>query len=128
VFREISTGGHNDLQHATDVARAMVAESGMSDAIGPVAFNTRHKSPFLPVPGFEPSEPIAEQTALEIDVEVKRVMIEAQDCARQILRDHRATLDAVVRLLLEREVVEGDEVRRLLAAEPAPPALRVASA
>jgi len=128
VFQEISTGGHNDLQHATEVARAMVAEFGMSDAIGPVAFNTRRRSPFLPVPGFEPAEAIAEETAREIDVEVKRLMTEAHDRALQILREHRLTLDGVVRLLLEREVVEGDEVRRLLAAESSPPALRVASA
>ena len=128
VFQEISTGGHNDLQHATDVARAMVAECGMSDAIGPVAFNTRGRSPFLPVPGFEPAEAIAEETAREIDVEVRRLMTEAHDRALEILRQHRLTLDGVVRLLLEREVVEGDEVRRLLAAESSPPALRVASA
>ena len=106
----------------------MVAEFGMSDAIGPVAFNTRSRSPFLPVPGFEPNEAIAEETAREIDVEVKRLMTEAHDRALQILREHRFTLDGVVRLLLEREVVEGDEVRRLLAAESAPPALRMASA
>jgi len=128
VFQEISTGGHNDLQQATDVARAMVAEFGMSDAIGPVAFNTRSRSPFLLVSGFENAEPIAEETAREIDVEVKRLMTEAHERASRILRDHRHTLDGLVRLLLEREVVEGDEVRRLLASEPAPPALRVASA
>jgi cell division protease FtsH len=55
-------------------------------------------------------------------------MTEAHDRASQILREHRTTLDAVVRLLLEREVVEGEEVRRLLEAEPAAPVLRVVSA
>ena len=124
IFQEVSTGGHNDLQHATDVARAMVAEFGMSETIGPVAFTIRTKSPFLPVPGLERSDALAEQTAREIDVEVKRLMTEAQDRARQILRDHRATLESVMRLLLEREVLEGDEVRRLLAAEGASTSLR----
>ena len=126
AFHQISTGGHNDLQQATDVARAMVAEFGMSDAVGPVAFHARSRSPFLPVPGFEPADALAEETAREIDVEVRRLMTDAYDRALQLLRTHRRALDGIVRLLLEREVVEGDEVRRLLAAESAP--LRVASA
>jgi cell division protease FtsH len=127
VFHEVSTGGHNDLQRATDVARAMTAEYGMSDAIGPVAVRATARAPFLPVAGLETPDVIAEETAREIDLEVKRLMTEAHERALQILREHRATLDAVMRLLLQREVVEGDEVRRLLAAETAP-ALRIASA
>jgi cell division protease FtsH len=127
VFHEVSTGGHNDLQRATDVARAMTAEYGMSDAIGPVAVRATARAPFLPVAGLETPDVIAEETAREIDLEVKRLMTEAHERALQILREHRTTLDAVMRLLLQREVVEGDEVRRLLAAETAP-ALRIASA
>jgi cell division protease FtsH len=127
VSQEVSTGGHNDLQRATDVARAMVAEYGMSDVIGPVAVGTRGHAPFLAVPGMERPDAIAEQTTREIDLEVKHLMTEAHDRAVQILRDHRPTLDAVIRLLLEREVVDGDEVRRLLAVETAP-GLRLASA
>jgi cell division protease FtsH len=117
VFHEISTGGHNDLQRATEVARAMVAEYGMSDTIGPVAAAPRAYAPFLPVQGTERTDSLAEQTAREIDLEVKRLMTEAHGRAVQILRDHRTTLDAVMRLLLEREVVEGEDVRKLLAAE-----------
>ena len=104
----------------------MVAQYGMSEVVGPVAFNTRNRAPFLPVPGMENIETVAEETAREIDVEVKRLMIEAHDNAVHVLREHRTTLDAVVRLLLDREVVEGDEVRRLLESETAP-ALRAAS-
>jgi cell division protease FtsH len=126
VFREITTGGHNDLQHATEVARAMVAEYGMSDALGPVAFTTGKRAPFLPVPGVEAVDTVAEQTAREIDLEVKRLMMSAYQRASQIVREHRSTLDAVVRLLLEREVMSGDEVRRLLEAEAAAAALTVA--
>jgi cell division protease FtsH len=127
AFQEISTGGHNDLQHATELARAMVAEFGMSDALGPVALNRHRRSPFLPTPGFDNSETLAEETAREIDVEVKRLMTEAYDRALQVLREHQGVLDGVVRLLLEREVVDGDEVRQLLAAGASPPALRLAS-
>jgi cell division protease FtsH len=117
-FQEVSTGAHNDLQHATEVARAMVAQFGMSEALGPVALNTRAHSPFLPVSGLEPSDLVAEQTAREVDLEVKRLMTEAEETALRVLREHRKALDEVIGLLLKREVVEGDEVRRLLAADP----------
>jgi cell division protease FtsH len=128
VFQEASTGGHNDLQRATEVARAMVAQFGMSDALGPVAFDIHRRSQFLPGPGFERAEPIAEETAREIDLEVKRLMTQADERALQILRQHRSTLDAVVRLLLEHEVVDGADVRRLVAGAVSAPAPRALSA
>jgi cell division protease FtsH len=115
LFREISTGGQNDLQRATDVARSMVTQYGMSDALGPVALDRHGRPPFLPVPGVEPTaDAVAEQTRREIDVEVKRLMTGAHDRAVGVLRDHRAALDAVMRRLLDREVLEGDEVRSLV--------------
>jgi len=117
AFQDVSTGGHHDLRQATDMARAMVGELGMSDAIGPVAVTTTRRAPFLAVPGIEHGDTIAEQTAREVDLEVKRLMTEAESLALQTLREHRVTLDAVARLLLEREVVTGDDVRRLLDAE-----------
>jgi cell division protease FtsH len=113
VFQEISTGGHNDLRRASDMARAMVAEYGMSDMIGPVATGTREPAPFLQPPGPR-AEPLAEQTAREIDLEVKRLMIEAYAVARSVLGEHRGALDEISRRLLAREVVDGDEVRRLV--------------
>ena len=123
MFKEVSTGAQNDLHHATEVARAMVAEYGMSDVIGPVTVMTRPRTPFLPVPGWEGSGTAAEETSREVDLEVKKLMTEADETAASILREHRTTLDAVVRLLLEREVVEGDDVRRLLASEMRPAVL-----
>jgi cell division protease FtsH len=118
VFHEISTGAQNDLLQATHVARAMVAEYGMSDVLGPVAIDNGARSPFLPEPGRQKGDQVAaEETAREVDLEVKRLMTDANESAAAILREHRDTLDAVVRLLLEHEVVDGEEVRRLLAAE-----------
>jgi cell division protease FtsH len=115
VFHEISTGGQNDLLRATEMARAMVTQYGMSDALGPVTLDRPGRAPFLPVPGMESAtEALAEQTAREIDVEVKRLMTEAQEEAVRVLRAHRAALDAVMRKLLEREVVEGADVRSLV--------------
>ena len=115
VFQEVSTGGQNDLLRATEVARAMVTQYGMTDALGPVALDRPDRAPFLPAPGMKPrTDTLAEQTAREIDVEVKRLMTEASDRAVTVLREHRAALDAVMHRLLEREVVEGAEVRNLL--------------
>jgi cell division protease FtsH len=117
VFHEVSTGGHNDLRRATDVARAMVAEYGMSDEIGPVAVDGRVRAPFLQAPGTE-APPLAEATARGIDLEVKRLMIDAHDSALSVLRVRRAALDKIIGRLLDREVVEGEEVRSVLASAP----------
>jgi cell division protease FtsH len=115
VFQEVSTGGQNDLQRATDVARSMVTQYGMSDALGPVALDRRSRPLFLQVPGIDTTaEPLAEETSREIDLEVKRLMTEAYATAVRLLREHRPALDAIMRRLLEREVVEGDEVRSVL--------------
>ena len=113
VFQEISTGAQNDLQRATDLARSMVAEYGMSEVLGPVAFKGRSRLRFLDVPGIEP-EPFAEETARQIDAEIKHLVVEAHTRASGILHERRAILDAVARQLMEREVVEGAEVRALI--------------
>jgi cell division protease FtsH len=113
VFQEMTTGGQNDLQHATEVARAMIAQYGMSEHLGPVALPAT-RARFLDGGGVERVDTVSEETARAIDREVKQLMIEAHERAVDILRQHRSTLDAVVQLLLAREVVEGSEVRRLL--------------
>jgi cell division protease FtsH len=115
VFQEVSTGGQHDLERATDVARSMVTQYGMSDTLGPVALDRRSRPLFLPIPGVDTTmEPRAEQTSREIDVEVKRLMTEAHQAAIGVLREHRPALDAIMRRLLDREVVEGDEVRSVV--------------
>jgi cell division protease FtsH len=119
VHHEISTGAHNDLQRASDVARSMVSELGMSDTLGPVAFNTRSRSPFLPVANAELPETVSEETAREIDLEVKRLMTDAHAVALRVLQAHRPALDRVVQLLLDREVVDGDELRAAIAGRDA---------
>jgi cell division protease FtsH len=113
VFQEISTGAQNDLQRATDLARSMVAEYGMSDKLGPVAFKGRSRQRFLEVPGLEP-EPFAEDTAQQIDAEIKQLAVEAHTRARDILGDRRSVLSTLARRLMEQEVVDGAEVRALI--------------
>ncbi len=114
VFGEVSTGAQNDLQHATDLARSMAAEYGMSETLGPVAFGPRRRAAFLDVPGLEP-RPFAEDTARQIDAEIKQRVVEAHARAAGILAERRDVLDALARELMEHEVVEGPEVRALVA-------------
>jgi cell division protease FtsH len=120
---EISTGAQNDLQRATDIARAMVTEWGMSDTLGAVNYDGHKRSKFLDIPIGPERGAYAEDTARLIDAEVKRIMTEAHVEARRILSARRDSLEAVTRRLLEIEVMEGDDLRAVmgLLPEPAPP-------
>src|SRR3954468_3081080 len=111
---EISTGAQNDLQRATDIARAMVTEFGMSDALGLVNLDGNKRNRFLDIPMPNDRGQYAEETAEQIDHEIKRLVTDAHNKARQILSDHRDQLETVTRRLLEVEVMEGDELRALL--------------
>ena len=115
VFDEVSTGAQNDLQRATDLARAMVAEYGMSGTLGPVAFGDPRRSAFLDIPGFEP-RPFAEETARQIDTEIRQLVVDAHSRALDLLRTRRHALDTLAKRLLEREVVDGAEVRAIVGA------------
>jgi len=111
---EISTGAQNDLQRATDLARAMVTEWGMSDRVGVVHFDQGRRNRFLDVPLPPERGPYSEDTARLIDEEVKQLVTAAHDEARKILKEQRGALERVTRALLEREVVEAEEFLRLL--------------
>jgi cell division protease FtsH len=111
---EISTGAQNDLQRATDIARAMVTEFGMSDELGAVNYEGQKRSRFLDLPAMPERGVYAEVTAEKIDAEIKRLLTEAHDKAREILSSHRGKLEDVARRLLEIEVMEGDELRRII--------------
>jgi cell division protease FtsH len=115
---EISTGAQNDLQRATDIARAMVTEWGMSDTLGAINYDGHKRSKFLDIPIGPERGAYAEDTAKAIDAEVKRIMGDAHGDARRILSGRREMLETVTRRLLEQEVMEGDELRRLLSLPP----------
>jgi cell division protease FtsH len=112
---EISTGAQNDLQRVSDLARSMVTEFGMSDAVGAINFSGQKRGRFIDIGMPSERGPYAEQTAELIDSEVKRIITEAHQLARQILTEHRGHLEMVTRRLLDKEVMEGDELRVLLA-------------
>jgi cell division protease FtsH len=119
AFNEISTGAQNDLQRATDIARAMVTEYGMSDSLGAVSYNGHRRATFLDIPIGPERGNYAEETALKIDLEVKRILSEAHETSRRILRDYRGTLDRLSERLLDKEVIEGDELKAIIG--PLPP-------
>jgi len=118
---EISTGAQNDLQRATDIARAMVTEFGMSDSLGAVNYDGHKRARFLDIPFPQERGLYGEETAQKIDVEVKRIVTDAHQTARRILTEKRPQLETVTRRLLEIEVMEGDELRQLLGTAPPPP-------
>jgi cell division protease FtsH len=109
-----STGAANDLAGATDLATKMVREFGLSDKLGPVGY-PEGGSVFLGSggPGMS-SRPFAEQTQAEIDVEVSRLLREAEKTAVDLIRAHRAELDKLVALLLEMETVDGAAVYQIV--------------
>jgi len=113
---EIATGAQNDLQRASDLARAMVTEFGMSDAVGAINYSATKRSRFIDVGMPNERGPYAERTAELIDSEVKRIITESHELARRLLADRREPLATGTRRLLEKEVMEGDELRAILAA------------
>ncbi len=114
VFGDVSTGAENDLQRATDIAHAMVAEYGMSDVLGLVTYDRPRQPMFLPE-NYAPPKAYSETKATQIDEEISRVMAEAHERVRKILTERREVLDDLARLLTEKEIIEGEELRKMLA-------------
>jgi cell division protease FtsH len=112
---EISTGAQNDLQRATDIARAMVTQFGMSDEMGTVHYDPPRRSAYLDIPMGPERGAYGEETAQRIDAEVKRLLDDAHDRARQLITDRRHLLEIITRRLLEKEVIEGSELKELIA-------------
>jgi cell division protease FtsH len=118
VLGHMSTGAGNDLERATDLARKMVCEWGMSEKLGPLTFGKREEMIFL---GKEIAQhqDYSEQTAQEIDQEVRRFIIEAYERAKELVKARIGALHALAASLLEREVLEGPEVDVIITGAPA---------
>ena len=121
---EISTGAQNDLQRATDIARAMVTQFGMSEELGTVNYEGARRPTFLDLQVGPQRGPYGEDTAQRIDAEVKRLLDDAHDRARQVIGERRSLLETVTRRLLEKEVIEGEELRALIAEAAKPIGVR----
>jgi cell division protease FtsH len=114
IFDEVSTGAHDDLSKSTDIARSMVKEFGMSEKLGQITFEKERRSMFLEVtPGFS-SRDYSDETAREIDNEMKRIVENTYNLVKSTLTGNRDLLETVAKILLEKEVLEGEELRRLI--------------
>jgi len=115
IFEETSTGASNDLEQATEIARRMVMEFGMSAKLGRVNYRESKRSPFLRGSIQGGGETIhAEQTIREIDLEVRRVVDENMELARDILRTRREALERITKELIDRETMSSEELQTIL--------------
>jgi len=108
VFGFATTGAQDDLKKATEIARRMVMEFGMSPRVGPI--NIAENGPRFLAPAFRRSEDVSEETEVTIDREVKSILLQGQQRARGILTEHREDLDVLADLLLERENLSGRDL------------------
>jgi cell division protease FtsH len=113
IFEDISTGAHNDLARATDIARSMVKEYGMSPKVGQVYFAREKRNQFLNIP-MEGAVDYSEATAEIIDSEVRDIVNQQYARALEILQQKREVLDKGAELLLEKEKIEGTELQALM--------------
>jgi cell division protease FtsH len=114
IFNEISTGAQNDLQRAAIIARSMVTEYGMTEKFGPLTFEKERRPMFLDLGLPQGSKEYSEDTAREIDQEVKRLVDDSYQKVRGILGANQDKLKVLAAALLEKETIEGEEIRKIL--------------
>jgi cell division protease FtsH len=116
VFTQPTTGAGNDIEKATELARKMVCEWGMSEKLGPLAFGKKDQQIFL---GREIAQhkDYSESTAKEIDAEIKRIVMDSYNRSKELLTSHREELDRLAEALLEHESLSGDEIDRVIRGE-----------
>ncbi len=114
VFGEITTGASNDLEKVTATAKQMVMRFGMSERLGPRVFGHDHGQPFLGRE-FSAEPDYSDEIAREIDDEIRRIVENAHQEAKDILSEHRDTLETVSEILVKRETIERAEFEALLA-------------
>ena len=120
VFNKLTTGASNDIQRSTQLARKMVCEWGMSDKLGPLNYGHTNEEIFI---GRQMSQgrDFSEQTAVEIDKEVKAIILKAEKRAEKILRENIDTLHRLSMVLLEREILDAAEIDKIVRGEELPP-------
>jgi cell division protease FtsH len=120
VFDEMNTGASSDIQRATDIARRMVCEWGMSDKLGPVHYNTKDEHVFL---GREIGKPREHSEAIqeEIDQEVKSILDSRYEEAKKIVSENMDILHALAKAVLEKETLDADDIERIIRGETLSP-------
>ena len=125
VFGEITTGAADDIRRATQIARSMVCEVGMSDKLGPIAYGEKEESVFLGRDFSSRYRDYSEQTAIAIDEEVRRIVAEQHEVARRVLTEHRDKLERLAQALLERETLDAEEIQAVIDGQPLPERTKV---
>jgi cell division protease FtsH len=120
IFSEISTGASNDLERATDIAHRMVCEYGMSKEMGSMTYGKKDREVFLGKDLMKEKN-YSETTAQAIDREIRKIISTAYDRAVTLLKKHESKLNKLASRLLEKEVIEGDELNQLLNIKPSAP-------
>ncbi len=113
VFNEITTGAANDIERATDLARRMVRQWGMSDKLGPINYGDSHKEVFLGK-DYSHIREYSEETALQIDNEVSKIIIECMDNAKRILSEKKELLHRLADNLIEKETLNAEEIAAII--------------
>ncbi len=119
-FNEVSTGAQNDLERSTDIATSMVREYGMSEKMGPMTFHNGKKTQFIDF-GFRSGRELSEEVSKEIDNEVKKIIFDTYTRVKGIILENQDKLNTLAKLLLEKEVVEGEELRKIMSEKTPPP-------
>lgn len=112
----LNTGASSDIMQATDLARRMVTEWGMSDKLGPLRYNENQQEVFLGH-AITQRQNMSEDTARLIDQEIRRIVTEGENQARQVIAESRRDLEAITQALMEYETISGDEVQALMRGE-----------
>jgi cell division protease FtsH len=120
IFDHYTTGAGNDIEKATGIARKMVCEWGMSDKLGPLSYGAKEEEIFLGRE-IQKHRDYSEKTAIEIDEEIKSIITKAMDRAEKILRDNIEILHKLSLELLEREILDAEEIDALIRGEELPP-------
>jgi cell division protease FtsH len=117
VFNEISTGAQNDIEQATEMARKMVCEWGMSETLGPLTYGKKEEQIFLGKE-FNRHQDYSEATALKIDAEIKRIVSMQYERAQKTLVDNKKVLEKIADALLEHEVLDAEQIRQIIEGRP----------
>jgi cell division protease FtsH len=120
IFKELTTGAGNDIERATELARKMVCEWGMSDKLGPLAYGQKEEEIFLGRQ-ITRNKNYSEQTALAIDDEIKKIVTTGMKRAEKILVENLETLHRLAASLLEREILDGNEIDTIIHGGSLPP-------
>jgi cell division protease FtsH len=123
VFGELNTGASNDIERATQIARRMVSEWGMSDNIGPIHYSSRDEHVFLGRDFGKPREH-SENMQVAIDQEVKSILMKQKEIAEKIVKDNQEVLHRMAKFLIERETLDAEEIEKIIKGEEIPPKVK----